>query len=121
MNNITKWLTNADDKTIDVGLNIGCSTCPAYSQCKMWEVLYGGFPCAKAFIYWALKDEEADKYRWHDLRKNPNDLPKEDMCGNSKEVLVGINAHYDYDIGEWVTHGGKFLAWKEPYEEVEEE
>lgn len=29
------------------------------------------------------KERELDKYRWHDLRKDPNDLPKE-----SKQVLV---------------------------------
>lgn len=33
---------------------------------------YGGIVVEKAIV--ALKN--ADKYRWHDLRKNPNDLPE---------------------------------------------
>ena len=36
----------------------------------------------------ALK--KADKYRWHDLRKNPDDLPEADEYGCSEYVLVMI-------------------------------
>lgn len=43
---------------------------------------------AKAEIEW----KEAEKYRWHDLRKDPNDLPEkandDSKSGYSKEVLI---------------------------------
>ena len=34
--------------------------------------------------------EKADKYRWHDLRKNPDDLPEADGNSESDYVLVMI-------------------------------
>ena len=34
--------------------------------------------------------EKADKYRWHDLRKNPDDLPEDTGYGESEYVLVMI-------------------------------
>ena len=38
------------------------------------------------------KFEKMDKYRWHDLRKDPNDLPEkandDSKSGYSKEVLI---------------------------------
>ena len=34
--------------------------------------------------------EKADKYRWHDLRKNPDDLPEDNGYGCSEYVLVMI-------------------------------
>lgn len=43
---------------------------------------------AKTEIEW----KEAEKYRWHDLRKDPNDLPEkannDSKSGYSKEVLI---------------------------------
>ena len=33
---------------------------------------------------------KADKYRWHDLRKNPDDLPEDNGYGESDYVLVMI-------------------------------
>lgn len=65
--------------------------------------------------------EKAEKYRWHDLRKNPNDLPK-----NEAEYLVKIDcengtwyevAHFENDSlynnlnGEYM--GDASIAWKE--------
>ena len=35
--------------------------------------------------------EERNKYQWHDLRKNPNDLPKEDgkyLCGDNRFEVI---------------------------------
>ena len=59
-----------------------------------------------------------NKYRWHDLRKNPNDLPKD----NERDLLVFTN-------GAFVVWTGKLLnickagvdRWKriEPFEEAE--
>ena len=87
---------------------------------------------AEAFnmAYEAL--EKADKYRWHDLRKNPDDLP----C---KDGLYAITIQYDEESSETgfgqyenmygYTSGwsatmpsyGKIIAWKEiePFEVIE--
>lgn len=54
MNNITNWLMSATDKEIATGINVGCSTCPAYEDCCMWEVLENGGKCVDAFKRWAL-------------------------------------------------------------------
>lgn len=76
--------------------------------------------------------ETVDKYRWHDLRKNPDDLP-------TKDGLYAIATLYDTDLtdvgfGEWENmygYGsgwsaltpsyGKIIAWKEiePFEAKE--
>ena len=45
-----------------------------------------------------VKEALADKYRWHDLRKNPDDLPK-----TAEHVLVcwrGIKQDW-YDVMFW--------------------
>ena len=44
--------------------------------------------------------EKADKYRWHDLRKNPDDLPEADEYGKSKYVLVRLGTPAWYSC-EW--------------------
>ena len=44
--------------------------------------------------------EKADKYRWHDLRKNPDDLPEADEYGKSKYVLVRLGTPSWYSC-EW--------------------
>ena len=76
----------------------------------------------------ALK--KADKYRWHDLRKNPDDLP-EAICGGdeSEYVLVMIGtpewnycewAYYHHAKKVWSTHEQQDgFAWRyiEPFEE----
>ena len=75
----------------------------------------------------ALK--KADKYRWHDLRKNPNDLP-EAICGGgeSEYVLVMIGtpewnsweqAYYHHGKRLWSTYGQNVFAWRyvEPFKE----
>ena len=77
----------------------------------------------------ALK--KADKYRWHDLRKNPDDLP-EAIGGSyvSEYVLVMIGtpgwnnyewAYYKHDHKEWSTYEQNIFAWRyiEPFEEEE--
>ena len=76
--------------------------------------------------------EKADKYRWHDLRKNPDDLP-EAICGGyeSEYVLVMIGtpewnsweqAYYKHDKKLWSTYDQNVFAWRyiEPFEEEEE-
>ena len=76
--------------------------------------------------------EKADKYRWHDLRKNPDDLPEADEYGCSEYVLVMIGtpewnycewAYYKHNHKEWSTYEQNIIAWRyiEPFEEEEEE
>ena len=73
--------------------------------------------------------EKADKYRWHDLRKNPDDLPEDTGYGESEYVLVMIGtpewyncewAYYNHDKKVWSTHEQQDgFAWRyiEPFEE----
>ena len=75
----------------------------------------------------ALK--KADKYRWHDLRKNPDDLPKAIGGGyESDYVLVMIGtpewndweqAYYHHGKRLWSTYEQNVFAWRyiEPFEE----
>ena len=75
--------------------------------------------------------EKADKYRWHDLRKNPDDLPEDNGYGKSEYVLVMIGtpewnsweqAYYHHDKKMWSTYDQNVFAWRyiEPFEEEEE-
>ena len=79
----------------------------------------------------ALKN--ADKYRWHDLRKNPDDLP-EAICGGyeSEYVLVMIGtpewnsweqAYYKHGKKLWSTYEQNVFAWRyiEPFKEEADE
>ena len=75
--------------------------------------------------------EKADKYKWHDLRKNPDDLP-EAICGGdeSEYVLAMIGtpewnsweqAYYHHGKRLWSTYEQNVFAWRyiEPFEEEE--
>ena len=75
--------------------------------------------------------EKADKYRWHDLRKNPDDLPEADGNSESEYVLVMIGtpewnsweqAYYHHGKRMWSTYEQNVFAWRyiEPFEEEEE-
>ena len=82
-------------------------------------------------IYVAIEAlEKADKYRWHDLRKNPNDLPEADGNSESEYVLVMIGtpewnsweqAYYKHDKRMWSTYDQNVFAWRyiEPFKEEE--
>ena len=74
--------------------------------------------------------EKADKYRWHDLRKNPDDLPEAIGDGYESEyVLVMIGtpkwhhcewAYYHHAKKVWSTHEQQDgFAWRyiEPFKE----
>ena len=74
--------------------------------------------------------EKADKYRWHDLRKNPDDLPEADGNSESDYVLVMTGtpewnsweqAYYHHDKKLWSTYEQNVFAWRyiEPFEEEE--
>lgn len=76
--------------------------------------------------------EKADKYRWHDLRKNPDDLPEAIGGGcESDYVLVMIGtpewnsweqAYYHHGKQMWSTYEQNVFAWRyiEPFEEEEQ-
>ena len=74
----------------------------------------------------ALK--KADKYRWHDLRKNLDDLPEADEYGRSEFVFVMTGtpewyscewAYYHHDKKLWSIYEQDVFAWRyiEPFEE----
>ena len=76
--------------------------------------------------------EKADKYRWHDLRKNPDDLPETDGNSESDYVLVLIGtpewnsweqAYYHHGKRLWSTYEQNVFAWRyiEPFEENKDE
>ena len=59
----------------------------------------------------ALK--KADKYRWHDLRKNPDDLPEADEYGCSEYVLV-MTGTPEWDNHEWAYYNHNTKMWSTP-------
>ena len=74
--------------------------------------------------------EKADKYRWHDLRKNPNDLPEANGNSESDYVLAMIGtpewnsweqAYYHHGKRLWSTYEQNVFAWRyiEPFKEDE--
>ena len=76
--------------------------------------------------------EKADKYRWHDLRKNPDDLPEDNGYGKSEYVLVMIGtpewyscdwAYYSHNAKMWSTYEQNVFAWRyiEPFKEEADE
>ena len=75
--------------------------------------------------------EKANKYRWHDLRKNPDDLPEDNGYGCSEYVLVMIGtpewnsweqAYYHHGKRLWSTYEQDVFAWRyiEPFEGEED-
>ena len=60
--------------------------------------------------------EKADKYRWHDLRKNPDDLPEADEYGCSEYVLVMIGTP-EWDNHEWAYYNHNTRTWSTPFYE----
>ena len=76
--------------------------------------------------------EKADKYRWHDLRKNPDDLPEADGNSESEYVLAMIGtpewnsweqAYYHHGKKLWSTYEQNVFAWRyiEPFKEEADE
>ena len=60
--------------------------------------------------------EKADKYRWHDLRKNPDDLPEADEYGCSEYVLIMIGTP-EWDNHEWAYYNYNTKGWSTPFYE----
>ena len=77
--------------------------------------------------------EKADKYRWHDLRKNPYDLPEAIGGGYESEyvlVMIGTpewnsweQACYHHGKRLWSTYEQNVFAWRyiEPFKEEADE
>ena len=77
--------------------------------------------------------EKADKYRWHDLRKTPDDLPEAIGGGYESEyvlVMIGTpewnsweQAYYKHDKRMWSTYDQNVFAWRyvEPFKEEADE
>ena len=73
--------------------------------------------------------EKADKYRWHDLRKNPDDFPEAVGGGYESDyvlVLIGTpewnsweQAYYHHGKRLWSTYEQNVFAWRyiEPFKE----
>ena len=73
--------------------------------------------------------EKADKYRWHDLRKNPDDLPEAIGGGYESEYVLAMigtpewdsweQAYYHHGKRMWSTYEQNVFAWRyiEPFEE----
>ena len=76
--------------------------------------------------------EKADKYRWHDLRKNPDDLPEAIGGGAESEyvlVMIGTpewnsweQAYYHHGKRLWTTYEQNVFAWRyiEPFKGEED-
>ena len=60
--------------------------------------------------------EKANKYRWHDLRKNPDDLPEADEYGCSEYVLIMIGTP-EWDNHEWAYYNYNTKGWSTPFYE----
>ena len=77
--------------------------------------------------------EKANKYRWHDLSKNPDDLPEAIRDGYESEyvlVMIGTpewnsweQAYYHHGKRLWSTYEQNVFAWRyiEPFEENKDE
>ena len=99
----------------------------------MENLIYLYRPLGNSLKAWhmAIKAlEKADKYRWHDLRKNPDDLPEADGNSESDYVLVMIGtpewnsweqAYYHHGKRLWSTYEQNVFAWRyiEPVKEEE--
>ena len=75
-----------------------------------------------------LAGAKENNIQWHDLQKDPNDLPKENkryLCKIKAFVGGGISYEcFDYDTkyNSWKDANGDVIAWKEivPPKDVEE-
>ena len=107
----------------------------ALAEIKYYHGFRGQEACIKAIEDACILAVEAlgkaDKYRWHDLRKNPDDLPEADGNSESDYVLVMIGtpewnsweqAYYHHGKRLWSTYDQNVFAWRyiEPFEEEEE-
>ena len=100
------------------------------AKTRMENLIYFYRPIGDSLEAWDMAIEaleKADKYRWHDLRKNPDDLPEDNGYGESDYVLVMIGtpewnrweqAYYHHGKRLWSTYEQNVFAWRyiEPFE-----
>lgn len=75
------------------------------------------------------KSLELSKYAWHDLRKNPDDLPKHDgmyrccFIENHKEVYLELEfkAEFGFGVTTWTEHNELLGCPHEYYFEILDE
>lgn len=69
---------------------------------------------AQRYIKAFLAGLKAGRPQWHDLRKDPNDLPKGDGGSVSRSVLKedGMEVHYNFWEKQWETSA--YVRMKEP-------
>lgn len=71
--------------------------------------------CEKCAVGLAIKAlEKADKYRWHDLRKNPDDLPEADEYGCS-ECVLAVTGTPEWSDYEWAYYNHNTMMWSTPF------
>ena len=58
--------------------------------------------------------EKADKYRWHDLRENPNDLPEDNGYGCS-ECVLAVTGTPEWSDYEWAYYNHNTMMWSTPF------
>lgn len=78
---------------------------------------------------WIDEADRLEKCRWHDLRKDPSDLPSETNLyliaykePYGEKIHTNLEVYHDWEK-EWGTPKGyEVVAWKdvEPFEEVKE-
>ena len=111
------------------------TTASALAEIEYYHGFHGQEACIKAIedacILAVEALEKADKYKWHDLRKNPDDLPEAIGDGYESEyvlVMVGTpewnsweQAYYHHGKKLWSTYEQDVFAWRyiEPFEEEE--
>lgn len=75
-----------------------------YNSCE-----FGAFPSGECIAYFAKAIiEQHERYRWHDLRKDPNDLP-EDNDGTHRIDYEIVDESGNHDMCEYFgTAGGQY-------------
>ena len=59
--------------------------------------------------------EKADKYKWHDLRKNPDDLPEAIGGGYESEYVLAMTGTPEWDNHEWAYYNHNTRMWSTPF------
>lgn len=101
-----------DEEGLKYAVQHVCSNCSELGECGK------GVHCEFLKIVRECYDDAIEidrKEKWHDLRKNPDDLPKRSGEYWCYDEYVGYKEHrkvyYDGDI--WCASGVKVIAWYE--------
>ena len=89
------------------------------AKTRMENLIYFYRPIGDSLEAWDMAIEaleKADKYRWHDLKKSPDDLPEADEYGCSEYVLIMIGTP-EWDNHEWAYYNYNTKGWSTPFYE----